>query len=107
MSDGSSGSVSITITKIHHALQQLLDDYLSEKAESQADEDTRFIEYWECACRTIYEVATALNIPFDDPWVDPVRRVGAYEIPMTHRRGSEQITSRVRADRKEETPKGQ
>src|SRR5271169_3594706 len=64
-------SASIRTTAIHQALQQLLDGYQRELAESQADNDTRFTEYWECACRTIYEVAEALNIPFDDPWVDP------------------------------------
>jgi len=69
MSNTSAGS--IHTTTIHLALQQLLADYQSEKTESQADNDTRFTEYWECACRTIYEVAEALNIPFDDPWVDP------------------------------------
>ena len=70
MSNASANSISTTT--IHLALQQLLDDYQSEKAESQRDNDTQFMQYWECACQTIYEVAAALNIPFDDPWVDPV-----------------------------------
>ena len=72
----------LTETAVHQALSQLLEAYQLEKAESQQDNDTHFTAYWESACRTIYEVATALHIPLEDPWVDPVRRVGAYEIPL-------------------------
>jgi hypothetical protein len=61
----------ISRTTVHRELAQLLDSYQSEKAESQQDNDTYYTGYWDSACRTIYEVAEALCIPFNDPWVDP------------------------------------
>ena len=64
MSNASANS--IRTTTIHLALQQLLDGYLSEKAESQRDDDSQFIGYWDSACQTIYDVAAALNIPFEE-----------------------------------------
>jgi hypothetical protein len=56
----------ISITTIHRVLEQLLDGYLSEKEESQRDEDKHFIDYWDSACQTIYEVAADLNIPLEE-----------------------------------------
>jgi hypothetical protein len=60
-------SDSISITKIHRTLEELLATYLSEKEESERDNDTFFIEYWDSACQTIYDVAAALKIPFEEP----------------------------------------
>lgn len=57
---------SIPTTTIHLALQRLLATYQSELAESQRDHDTRFIEYWDSACQTIYDVAAALNISLEE-----------------------------------------
>jgi hypothetical protein len=45
--------------------KQLLDTYLSEKEESQRDEDEHDMKYWDSACQTIYDVAAALNIPLE------------------------------------------
>ena len=56
----------ISVTKIHRALEQLLDGYLSEKEESRRDDDKHDIDYWDSACQTIYDVAAALNIPFEE-----------------------------------------
>jgi len=64
MSDSSSDSISAK--KILNALQQLLDSYLSEKAESQRDSDSYHIGYWDSACQTIYDVAAALTIPLEE-----------------------------------------
>jgi len=59
----------ISVTTIHLALQQLLESYQRELAESLRDEDTWFMEYWESACQTIYDVAAALTIPLEgQPW---------------------------------------
>jgi len=63
MSDNISGTISVT--KVHQTLQELLDGYLSEKAESLRDDDTQFIGYWDSACQTIYDVAAALRIPLE------------------------------------------
>jgi len=57
---------SISVKNVHLTLEQLLATYLSEKEESQGDNDTHFIQYWECACQTIYDVAAALNIPLQE-----------------------------------------
>jgi len=59
-------TTSISITNAHLTLEQLLANYLSEKAESQRDDDTLFIQYWDSACQTIYDVAAALNIPLQE-----------------------------------------
>ena len=56
----------ISITTVHLALEQLLATYQSEKEESRRDNDTHFMEYWESACQTIYDVAAALNIPLEE-----------------------------------------
>jgi hypothetical protein len=61
----------ISVTKVHTALNQLLNSYLSEKEESRRDEDAYFMEYWESACQTIYDVAATLNIPLE---VEPGKR---------------------------------
>ena len=94
MSNAIANSINATI--IHLALQQLLDEYLSEKAEGQQDGDTYYVGYWDSACRTIYEVAEALNIPFDDPWVDPswVRSVEYEATLRTTRTGKRQRRKR-------------
>jgi hypothetical protein len=56
----------ITVTQIRLALKQLLDTYLSEKEESQRDEDEHDMKYWDSACQTIYDVAAALKIPLEE-----------------------------------------
>lgn len=56
----------ISVTTIHLALQQLLASYQRELAESRRDGDTWFMEYWESACQTIYDVAAALTIPLEE-----------------------------------------
>jgi len=55
----------ITVVNIQLSLYKLLAGYQRELAESQQHEDTWFIEYWECACQTIYDVAVELGIPFE------------------------------------------
>jgi hypothetical protein len=55
----------ISITTIHRVLKQLLDGYLSEKEESQRDNDKYFTDYWDSACQTVEEVAAGLNIPLE------------------------------------------
>ena len=55
----------ISVTKINLALQQLLALYQTEHAESQQANDAQFMQYWECACQTIYDVAAALTIPLE------------------------------------------
>ena len=97
MSEVMTGSISTA--DAHHALQDLLDSYLSEKAEGQQDSDTYYVGYWDSACRTIYEVATALNIPFDDPWVDPsyVRSAEYQALLRTTRTGRRQCRKRQKA----------
>lgn len=57
---------SISVKNVHRALEQLLARYLLEKEESQGDNDTRFIEYWDSACQTIYDLAAALHIPLEE-----------------------------------------
>jgi len=85
-------AASISVTTVRVSLEQLLDDYQSEKAESQQDGDTYYVGYWDSAIQTIYEVAAALNIPFDDPWVDPswVRSVEYQTMLRTTRTGKRQ-----------------
>ena len=61
----------LTKTAVHQMLQQLLGDYQLQKEEGRKDNDTYCVDYWESACQTIYEVAAALHILFDDPWKDP------------------------------------
>jgi hypothetical protein len=52
----------ITVTQVRLALKQLLATYLSEKEESQRDEDKHDMAYWDSACQTIEDVAAALKI---------------------------------------------
>ena len=90
---------SISVATILEKLQGLIDEYEEERDEAQQDDDMHYVEYWEGACRTIYEVATALHIPLDDPWVDPscVRAV-EYEQQLRKARKAR----KARKDRKEQ-----
>jgi len=55
----------ISVTKVRHALKQLLATYLSEKEENRRDDDAHGTEYWDSACQTIKDVAAVLNIPLE------------------------------------------
>ena len=61
----------LTKTAVHQTLQELLDDYQSQKEESRKDNDSYCVDYWESACETIHEVAMALCISLENTWVDP------------------------------------
>jgi len=63
MSDVTANSISTTTVQTE--LKKLLTIYLSEKEESQRDDDTFFTEYWDSACETIYDVAAALKISLE------------------------------------------
>jgi hypothetical protein len=52
-------------TTVHRALTHLLDSYLVEKEAGNRDNDTPYMQYWESACQTIYEVAEELSIPLE------------------------------------------
>ena len=56
----------ISVTTVHHTLQQLLATYLSEQEESRRDKDQHDMAYWDSACQTIYDVAAALSIPLEE-----------------------------------------
>lgn len=76
---GNTISASIRTATIHLAFQDLLATYQRELAESQADDDTWFMEYWKCACQTVYDVAAALHIPFEEPSEEPPSKPRPYK----------------------------
>jgi hypothetical protein len=67
----------ISATKVHRALQQLLDTYLLEKEESRREDDEQHVEYWDSACQTIYDVAAALDIPLEEEQEEELTSVSA------------------------------
>jgi hypothetical protein len=70
----------ISTATIYRALRQLFDDYLVEKADSQRDDDQHDIDYWDSACQTIYDIAAALNIPFEEqPRKPRLRKLPPYQ----------------------------
>jgi hypothetical protein len=61
----------ISVTTVSLTLKHLLESYLLEKEEGNRDKDTPYMEYWDSACQTIYEVAEELSIPLKE---QPSRR---------------------------------
>ena len=64
----------LSLTTIQDVLEDLLADYLKQKEESQRADDPFCTEYWDSACQTIYEVATALTIPLEEAVEETLRR---------------------------------